>query len=207
MTDDDGEPMAECEGGCKTWVHLKCHRIKLGEDWFCDECQQAIQTSKAPSDDLNNPMEEPADANRASPCNAPSSDAPAESTQGGEKGRTAPSSPADRDLAEGPTTSPGTSKEGMRATSNSPATNKEGVKATASSPDSSCAAEDIEVDLSPAGSPAPKSSSKKSKKVTSFLDSSPFVTNGYSDCRQGNSRTQSTSYNATTKGGQAMCYC
>lgn len=181
MTDDDGKPMAECEGGCKTWVHLKCYKIKLGDDWFCDNCQQAIQTSKAGSDDLDDPMDEPADAPRASPCNAPSSNAPGEAVHVCE-GRAALSSPADGDLANGLSTSPDTSpgtravssspytgKKQMKAAASSPDTNKKGGKAAASSPHGSSAAEDIELDLSPAASPAPKSSSKKSKKVRTPL--------------------------------------
>lgn len=182
MTDDDGKPMAECEGGCKTWVHLKCHKIKLGDDWFCDNCQQGIQTSKACSGDLDDPMDEPADAARASPCNAPTSDTPGEAAHGDE-GRAALSSPDAGDLAKGLSTSPDTNKKGVRAVSSSPHTNKKGMKAAArspdtnkkagkaaaSSPDGSSAGEDIELDLSPAATPAPKSSSKKSKKVSTPL--------------------------------------
>ena len=175
MNDDDGEPMAECEGGCKTWVHLKCHKIKLGDDWFCDSCQQAIHTSKACSDDVNDPMDEPADAARAGPCSVPSGDAPAEEAR---KGRAAARSPADGDLAKGQSTSPGTTKKGLRATSSSPDTAKKGLEAAASSRDSGSAGEDIELDLSPAASPAAKSSSKKSKKVRTLLNPTAVVTKG-----------------------------
>ena len=142
--------MAECEGGCKTWVHLKCHKITLGDDWFCDNCQQAVHSSKAHADDLNDPMDEPVDATEASPCDAPSSDALAGAATRAQEGRAALSSSADGGLA-GAAGRPDTDKKGMRAADNSP--------------DGSSAAEDIELDFSPTASPALKTSSKKSKKV------------------------------------------
>ena len=143
--------MVECEGGCKTWVHLKCHKIKLGDDWFCDSCQQAVQTSKAHSDDLDDPMDEPADAATATPCNAPSSDALATSV-GADKGRAGLSSPVDGGLA--------------KLTSSSPDTNVKGLRAASSSPDGSGTAEDIELNLSPSVSLEANNSSKKPKKVS-----------------------------------------
>ena len=139
--------MAECEGGCKTWVHLKCHKIMLGDDWFCDKCQQAVQSSKAHSDDLDDRMDEPADAAGTSPCNAPSSGA----------------------LAGAALSSPAGGGQGGAA--GCLGTDKKGRRAAGSSPDGSSAAEDIELDLSPTASPAVKTSSKKSRKVN--ISSSP----------------------------------
>lgn len=104
VTDDDGEHMVECEGGCKTWVHLKCHRIKLGDDWFCDKCQQAVHSSKTHSDDMDDPMNEPAGA---SPGDAPSCGVLADAAPGAKKGRA-----VER---------PDTDKKGLRAALSSPA--------------------------------------------------------------------------------------
>lgn len=143
VTDDDGEHMVECEGGCKTWVHLKCHRIKLGEDWFCDKCQKAVYNSKAHSDDVDHPMDEPAGA-------SPGGGALADAAPGAKQGRATASSPPDGGLA--------------RAIGG-PDTDKKGLRAAGSSPDGTGAAEDIEVELSPAASPATKSTSKTLKKV------------------------------------------
>ncbi len=59
MTEDDGKPMAECDGGCKTWVHIKCHKLKLGEDFYCDKCTEGVQTSKShmqQDDPVSEPM-------------------------------------------------------------------------------------------------------------------------------------------------------
>jgi len=56
---DDGKPMAECDGGCKTWVHIKCHKLKLGEDFYCDKCTEGVQTSKShmqQDDPVSEPM-------------------------------------------------------------------------------------------------------------------------------------------------------
>lgn len=145
--------MAECEGGCKTWVHLKCHKIQLGDDWFCDKCRQAVQSSKAHSDDLDDPMNEPAEAAGADPCNAPSRDALIGAAPGAKKGRAA-------------SRSPGVSEAARR-----PDTDEEGLRAAGGSPDGSSAAEDIELDLSPTASPAVKTSSKKFKKVNIYASS------------------------------------
>lgn len=150
VTDDDGEHMVECEGGCKTWVHLKCHKIKLGHDWFCDKCQQAVHSSKAHSDDVDDPMDEPAGAG---PGDAPSSDALADAAPGAKTDRATASNAADGGLT--------------RAVEH-PDTGKKGLRAAGSSPDGSRAAEDIELDLSPAVSPATKSTSKTLKKVNIF---------------------------------------
>lgn len=101
VTDDDGEPMAECEGGCKTWVHLKCHNIQLGQDWYCDKCLEAVHTSKAPSEGVDDPMDESAGAAGASPGSAPGTNAPAGiSALEAEKSRPASRSPADGALAK-----------------------------------------------------------------------------------------------------------
>ena len=51
--------MAECEGGCKTWVHIKCHNLQPGEDFYCDSCREDVQTSKA-HPDADQAMDEPA---------------------------------------------------------------------------------------------------------------------------------------------------
>lgn len=55
---DDGKPMAECDGGCKTWVHIKCHKLKLGEDFYCDKCTEGVQTSKSDMQQ-DDPVSEP----------------------------------------------------------------------------------------------------------------------------------------------------
>ena len=123
----------------------------LGDDWFCDECQQAVQSSKANSDGLADAMDEPADAaDAASPCNAPCSDALAGAALRAEEGRAALGSPAGG---------------GMAGTAGRPDTDKKGVRADGSSPDGTSPTEDIELDLSPTASSAVQSSSKKSKKV------------------------------------------
>ncbi len=44
---DDGKPMAECDGGCKTWVHIKCHKLKVGANFYCDKCTEGVHTSKS----------------------------------------------------------------------------------------------------------------------------------------------------------------
>ena len=149
----------ECEGGCKTWVHLKCHKIVLGNDWFCDNCQHAVQSSKAPSDDLDDSMElgfrVNANAAGASPCDAPSSDALAGAAPRAEEGRAELGSPAG-DLI---------------GAAERPTIDKQGLRAAGSSPDGSSAAEDIELDLSPTASPAALTSGKKSKKVNNSVSS------------------------------------
>jgi len=51
--------MAECDGGCKTWVHIKCHKLKVGEDFYCDKCTEGVQTSKShmqQDDPVSEPM-------------------------------------------------------------------------------------------------------------------------------------------------------
>lgn len=58
ITVDDGKPMAECDGGCKTWVHIKCHKLKPGADFYCDKCTEAVHSSKA-HPEVGNPMGEP----------------------------------------------------------------------------------------------------------------------------------------------------
>lgn len=45
-TDDDGEAMTECEGGCKTWVHDACYGLVGGGLHWCDSCKENVQTSK-----------------------------------------------------------------------------------------------------------------------------------------------------------------
>lgn len=59
ITVDDGKPMAECDGGCKTWVHIKCHKLKPGADFYCDKCTEAVHSSKA-RPEAGDPMDEPA---------------------------------------------------------------------------------------------------------------------------------------------------
>ena len=145
----------ECEGGCKTWVHLKCHKIVLGDDWFCDNCQHAVQSSKAPSDDVDDSMDEPANAAGASPCNAPSSDALADAASRAKEGRAELGSPAG-DLI---------------GAAERPDIDKQGLRAAGSSPDGSSAAEDIELDISLTASPAALTSGKKSKKVNNSASS------------------------------------
>ena len=152
-TDGDGKPMVECEGGCKIWVHLKCHKIKAGQDWFCDTCLAATHTSKAHSDDVDHCMDEPADAGGASPSGSvPTS---GDSALGAKsKSRAAVHSPIDTALNKAASTSPGLDRQCF--------------KAVASSPNGSESAADIEVDLTADGSPQPRvSSKKKSNKVNS----------------------------------------
>ncbi|KAL0037371.1 hypothetical protein WJX79_004342 [Trebouxia sp. C0005] len=58
VTVDDGKPMAECDGGCKTWVHIQCHKIKAGADFYCDQCTEGVQTSKSRTQQ-DDPVSEP----------------------------------------------------------------------------------------------------------------------------------------------------
>ena len=55
---DDGKSMAECDGGCKTWVHIKCHKLKVGADFYCDKCTEGVQTSKSHTQQ-GHPVSEP----------------------------------------------------------------------------------------------------------------------------------------------------
>ncbi len=50
--------MAECDGGCKMWVHIKCHKLKVGEDFYCDKCTEGVQTSKSHTQQ-DDPVSEP----------------------------------------------------------------------------------------------------------------------------------------------------
>ena len=141
--------MAECEGGCKTWVHLKCHNIQLGQDWYCDKCLEDVHTSKAPSDGVDDPMDERADAGGASPSSAPSTDAPGGASLALEanKSRAASRSPVDGALVKGATSSPDAEEKSSSVIS--------GI------------ADDIELDLTDTVSPDAKvNSQKKCKKVS-----------------------------------------
>lgn len=49
ITDDDGAAMTECEGGCKTWVHIACFALEGDAAYWCDACKENVHTSKPTS--------------------------------------------------------------------------------------------------------------------------------------------------------------
>jgi len=141
---DDGEAMAECEGGCKTWVHMRCHKLKLGDDFYCDKCSDDVQTSKACSE-LDDPMDEPQHLEGDA-----GSDADVVVALVSRKSGAAGSSPAAQNVSTpaGHSLTKGT--QPTRAASNGPA----------------ASAEEAGQDPSPAKSIDGKSKKKKSKKVS-----------------------------------------
>jgi len=159
---DDGKPMAECDGGCKTWVHIKCHKLKVGADFYCDKCTEGAQTSKSHTQQDDPVSELMADSDAEDDDHVETGAGPGDAMEEevvpalvSRKSKAIPCSPA-HDAATGAVvSSPGKGAEQARAASSCPDTGTEKTSVDCEEPEGAAA-------KGPEGVP---SSKKKNKKV------------------------------------------
>ncbi|DBA82604.1 hypothetical protein WJX77_003635 [Trebouxia sp. C0004] len=163
VTVDDGEPMTECDGGCKTWVHIKCHKLKAGADFYCDKCTEAVQTSKSPSQQ-DDPASEPmADSDAESDDHVETGAGPGDALEEevvpalvSRKSKAVPCSPAPDDAAGAVVSSSGKGAEQARAASSSPDSGAEKTSVDCEEPEGAVARD-------PEGIPRSRKKNKKGK--------------------------------------------
>lgn len=169
ITDDDGAPMTECDGGCKTWVHDACLGLEQGDAFWCDACKENVQSSKPTSANpaaMASNCSDDSGVSQATPCAVQSNTDVSDVGQAAQDAATAAAAPSRKPVSnvDGSTSDSATVTDSGKMASNGNSSRANAAKCIGASPNRLDDA-DMNIDLTdmspPKSATALRSSARK----------------------------------------------